>query len=99
MFASVSLPASFGAALEETDRLLLDRVGVREVLAELFVEVVAADCLERGVDSGVVRAFEPLHHRPLVARVLLRAVRDVAAPLRIRRRGISSSYDESSSAS
>ena len=34
------------AALEESDRLLLDRVRVREVLAELFLEVVAADCLE-----------------------------------------------------
>src|ERR671934_176620 len=53
-------------ALEQRDRLLLDRVRVGEVLPQLLGEVVAADLAERRVDGAVEGALEPLHHRALL---------------------------------
>ena len=56
-----------GRLLEHRDRLLLDCVRVGEVLAQLVLQVVRGDRLQRRLDDAVVAAFEAMHHRSLLA--------------------------------
>ena len=62
------MPASFGPRSSSGGRLLLDRVRVGEVLAELLAEVVSRDVAQRRLYRAVEGCLEPLHHRALLAR-------------------------------
>jgi hypothetical protein len=53
-------------AFEQPARLLLDRVGVGEVLREPVLEVGASDRTEGRVDGKVEEARQPVHHRLLL---------------------------------
>src|SRR5581483_6679277 len=64
--------AQAGRALEQLDRLLLERVRVGEVLAQPLARAVAVARLERRGGRAVEARLEPLHHRALLAADLAR---------------------------
>ena len=63
--------------LEQADRLLLDRVRIREVLRKEGAHVVSRMLAQGRVDGGVDVSLERLHHRAFLARDARRRARDV----------------------
>jgi hypothetical protein len=64
----VWIPGDCLPLLEELHRLRLDRVRVRQVLAELIAEIAPSDLTKRRLDRSVKAGGEPLGHGGLLLR-------------------------------
>src|SRR5436190_911850 len=64
-------------ALEQRQRLLLDRVGVGQVLDHLVGEVIRLERRDRGLDGGVEAGRDPAGHAALLLADLTRGGGDV----------------------